>query len=434
MQRIAFFEDAAAGNFRPLTWLRPTFELRCGHYTVRERLLAAYPRAEWGAFLRPYLAEAYADEYADAHVNNDRWLAAAPTLLINGRWLCDPQAIDSLAPGQVAVCDGVVAGIWIDPEEAAVLSSVPDWTAVLARLANHREVVTLPGRLLEYPWHLIEANPAQLKADFHTRRRGPTKANLNAQVAIQGRDEDVFIDPTAQIDPFVVLDARLGPIWIDAGAKLQPFTRIEGPCYVGAGSQLFRANIREGTTIGPVCRVGGEVEESILHGYANKYHDGFLGHSYVCPWVNLGALSTNSDLKNDYSAVRVPLWGEAIDSGSTKVGCFIGDHAKTAICSLFNTGTSVGVMSMVLPGGELLPKHIPGFSRYWHGAIEDLASVDSAIETARTAMSRRDCSLTPAGERLLRRVEEMTAGERESARERAERTRLAIPGADAVLR
>ena len=349
MQRLAFFEDAAAENFRPLTWLRPVFELRCGHYTGRERMLAAFPHAEWGVRIRAYLAEAYAEEHPAAHVNRDSWLASGPTLLINGRWLGNPAFLTSLTPHEVVVADGVVAAIWIDAEEAAALCSVPNWSDALHRLANSRQPVTRPGRIVTYPWDLIDANPAQLTADFRSRRRGATKANLS-QVAIQGRDEDVFIDPSAQIDPFVVLDARNGPIWIDANVKLQPFTRIEGPCYVGPGSQLFRANVREGTTIGPVCRVGGEIEESILHGYANKYHDGFLGHSYVCPWVNLGALSTNSDLKNDYSSVRVPLWGEPIDSGSTKVGCFIGDHSKTAICSLFNTGTSVGVMSMVLPG------------------------------------------------------------------------------------
>ncbi|QDT52670.1 hypothetical protein Pan44_06820 [Caulifigura coniformis] len=420
MERLVFFEDAAAENFRPLTWLRPVFELRCGHYTVRERMLAAFPKAEWGVSIRPDLAEVYAEEHPAAHVNKERWLAAGPALLVNGRWIGDPAFLASLTPGEAVICDGVVAAIRVDAEEAAVLSSVPDWTNAITRLANSRDAVTRPGRLLEYPWHLIEANPTQLTSDFRARRRGPTKANLNAQVAIQGRDADVFIDPSAEVDPFVVLDARSGPIWIDAGAKLQPFTRLEGPCYVGPGSQLFRANVREGTTIGPVCRVGGEIEESILHGYANKYHDGFLGHSYVCPWVNLGALSTNSDLKNDYSAVKVPLWGEPIDSGSTKVGCFIGDHSKTAICSLFNTGTSVGVMSMVLPGGELLPKHIPSCSRYWHGTIEELPAFDAALETARIAMSRRNCILSPAGERLLRRVLHLTAEEREVASHRSQ--------------
>ncbi len=213
--------------------------------------------------------------------------------------------------------------------------------------------------MLNYPWDLIHLNGTQLEQDFRTRPHGPSKVTLGSQVAVLGRDEDVYIDPSAQIDPFVVIDARGGPVWIDAGVKAQPFTRIEGPCYIGTKSQLFRANVKEGTSLGPVCRVGGEIEASIFHGYSNKYHDGFLGHSYICPWVNLGALTTNSDLKNDYSAVSVPLWGDSINSGSTKVGCFVGDHSKTALCSLFNTGSSVGVMSMILPGDACCPSTSP---------------------------------------------------------------------------
>jgi UDP-N-acetylglucosamine diphosphorylase/glucosamine-1-phosphate N-acetyltransferase len=234
-------------------------------------------------------------------------------------------------------------------------------------------------------------------------------------VAILGAPDDVFIDPTAQIDPFVVLDARRGPISIDAGVIVQPFTRIEGPCYIGCGSRLFRANVREGTTIGPNCRVGGEIEASILHGYVNKYHDGFLGHAYVCPWVNLGALTTNSDLKNDYSHVSVPIDGENVDTGTTKVGCFIGDHTKTALGSLFNTGSTVGVMCMVLPAGELLPKSVPSFTRIWHGIPDDGLDLEAALETARTAMGRRNMRLTDAQEELLRYVHEQTQPDREEA-------------------
>ncbi|HEY4261332.1 MAG TPA: hypothetical protein VGM98_14290, partial [Schlesneria sp.] len=164
-----------------------------------------------------------------------------------------------------------------------------------------------------------------------------------------------------------------------------------------------------------VCRVGGEIEGAILHGYVNKYHDGFLGHSYVCPWVNLGALTTNSDLKNDYSTVRVPLSGDSIESGEMKVGCFIGDHTKTAIGSLFNTGSSIGIMSLILPDGELLPKHVPSFSRIWHGELIDGLPLEKGLATARAAMERRSKRLTSAQEILLRRVHAMTHAERERA-------------------
>ena len=159
--------------------------------------------------------------------------------------------------------------------------------------------MTASGHWVHYPWDLVRLNGPQLEQDFRTRPHGPSKVTLGSQVAVLGPDEDVYIDASAQIDPFVVIDARSGPVWIEPGVKVQPFTRIEGPAYIGQDAQLFRANVKSGTSIGPVCRVGGEIEESIFHGYSNKYHDGFLGHSYICPWVNLGALSTNSDLKND---------------------------------------------------------------------------------------------------------------------------------------
>lgn len=420
MRRVAFFEDSFATNFRPLTWLRPVFELRCGHFTLRERLLQALNPSEWGAFIRPELVETCREEFREARINDDLWLRGGSTLLVNARWLPGPGSIAGLADSQVAVCDDSIVAMTVDREEAHILTSTSNWNEVLPRIARDRQVVETPGRVLEYPWHLVEANADQLVHDFRARRHGASKADLSAQVAVQGRDADVFIDPSAQIDPFVVIDARSGPVWVDAGVRLLPFTRLEGPCFIGRDSQLFRAHVREASSIGPVCRVGGEIEGSILHGYVNKYHDGFLGHSYVCPWVNLGALTTNSDLKNDYSAVRVPLWGEPLDTGSTKVGCFIGDHAKAALCSLFNTGTSVGVMSMVLPAGELLPKHLPSFTRLWHGDVEEIADVGSALETARIAMSRRKVTLTPAAERLLKSVFEQTRDERVAAIERSQ--------------
>jgi UDP-N-acetylglucosamine diphosphorylase/glucosamine-1-phosphate N-acetyltransferase len=419
MRRIAFFEDSAAGQLRPISLLRPAFELLCGHYSVRERVLRSIGATEWGVLLRPYLAETYRQQHPEARINDEAWLREGPTLLVNGRWLADPHALLRFGEGDAALLDGTVVALTLDPEEAPLLT--PDATdETLTRIAGTRRRVPAGGRLINFPWDLVDANRRQLTDDFRRRARTSPSHDLSGQIALQGRAEDVYVDPFAEIDPFVVLDARHGPIWIDAGARILPFTRIEGPSYVGRQSQLFRAHVREGTSIGPVCRVGGEVEESILHGYVNKYHDGFLGHAYVCPWVNLGALTTNSDLKNDYSHVRVPLWGEPIATGSTKVGCFIGDHTKTALGSLFNTGSSIGVMCMVLPDGELLPKHIPSFTRLWHGRLEERPdALAGAIDAARTAMARRDVELTPADEHLLRRVFEATRHERDAALSRA---------------
>ena len=430
--RIAFFEDDGADGFAPIALTRPVFELLCGQFSLRERLIRFLDVHEWGAFIRPYLEPTYREFSPEAFVNDSVWLGEEPTLLINARWLPTSESIEQLktvGSDVAGFCGETLAFLVVDPFESSLLSN-SEWSDPLLKIAGTRSSVQADGKVVSHPWDLIDFNPGQLEADFWSCNFSGGQTEFGPQIAVLGDPQNVFVSPSADIDPFVVIDARNGSVSIGDGVKVQAYTRIEGPCHIGSGSQLFRANVKAGTTIGPVCRVGGEIENAILHGYANKYHDGFLGHGYVCPWVNMGALSTNSDLKNDYSTVRVPLSGEAIDSGSTKVGCFIGDHSKTAVCSLFNTGTSIGVMTMLLPGGELLPKFVPSFARVWHGELDDNLNLESALDTARTAMDRRGQDLTLAQERLLRHLHETTREQRKSAivRQRARQAGLSVVG------
>jgi UDP-N-acetylglucosamine diphosphorylase/glucosamine-1-phosphate N-acetyltransferase len=430
--RLALFEDAQVSGLLPLTWLRPAFEIVCGQFSLRERLVRRLNVSHWGVFIRDSLEEVYKEEFPEAEVNTAEWLGERPTLFVNGRWLpelSDFERLGGATSHEAGVIDGRVAWIVIEPALGALLDA-NSLAAGLTAAAQKRNIVPVQGKLLEYPWDAVSHNPRQLHDDFQLLGLDrdqdvllpdeifKPQAAIPDQVAVLGDPHNVYVDRLADVDPFVVLDARRGPISVDARVHIQAFSRLEGPCHVSHGTQLFRANIRGGTTIGPVCRVGGEIEASILHGYANKYHDGFLGHSYVCPWVNLGAETTNSDLKNDYSNVAVPLTGEMIDTGQRKVGCFLGDHTKTALGSLFNTGSSVGVLAMVLPGGELLPKHIPSFCRVWHGVLDDGLRLEGALETAAAAMERRNVQLTPAQEELLRAVYAATSLERARAIER----------------
>lgn len=413
---LTFFEDGRASQFSPIALLRPVFELRCGHFTMRERVTRQLGSDSWDVVVRPHLADVYLEEFPESSVNNWTKVETTPGLIVNGRWLGPVKEAASAAPGTAGWIGDELAWLHLETGELQC-TSYEEFQAEILRLAHEKKSLQATGLMLQYPWDLIHHNPEWLTRDFRERRSDESQSPPEAGVV--GSIDDIFIHKSAELDPFVVLDTRHGPIWIDAEAKIQAFTRIEGPAFIGRGTQTFRANIREGTTIGPVCRIGGEIEESILHAYANKYHDGFLGHSYVCPWVNLGALTTNSDLKNDYSNVSVPLAGQKITTDSNKVGCFIGDHTKTAICSLFNTGTAIGVMSMLLPGGELMPKHVPSFSRVWHGRIEELPDgTESAIATAAIAMSRRGVVQTPAMRTLLQAVYEQTVEERQTALKR----------------
>ncbi len=184
-----------------------------------------------------------------------------------------------------------------------------------------------------------------------------------------------------------------------------------GPCSIGNGTIVKAgARIYEDTSVGEVCKVGGEVESSIIHSFSNKQHDGFLGHSYLGMWVNLGADTNNSDLKNNYGSVKVVINDEQIDSGSQFMGLTMGDHAKTAINTMFNTGTVVGVACNVF-GGGFPPKYIPSFT--WGGpeAITTYA-MERSIEVAKRAMARRNVQLTDATERLLKKIFDLTRDER----------------------
>ena len=173
-------------------------------------------------------------------------------------------------------------------------------------------------------------------------------------------------------------------------------------------------------TIGPNCRIGGEVEASIVHGYSNKYHEGFLGHAYVGEWVNLGAITSNSDLRNDYGEVFVPLGGDPVATGQAKVGCFIGDHTRTGLGSMLNTGTAIGVMCNVLPAGPLLPKHVPSFAAVLYGRVAPGFPLEQMFATARIVMGRRGKEFTEVEEHLYLDLYEQTRLERERAFQKAQ--------------
>ena len=262
-------------------------------------------------------------------------------------------------------------------------------------------------------WELVEANPRLIEEDailLSKEWRSALDYGPVEGVAIYG-PEQVLIAESAQIEAQVTLDARGGPILIGENVRIQAHTRIEGPAAICNGVLLCGGKIRAGTTIGPHCRVGGEVEQSIFQAYSNKYHEGFIGHAYIGEWVNLGALTTNSDLKNNYGPIRVQFPTGQVDTGLIKVGCFLGDHVKTGIGTLLNTGTVVGFASNVFGGGMPQQKHIASFM--WGGArgFEEFR-LEQAKKVAAAAMPRRGREFTPAVNAMFEYLFEKTRGHR----------------------
>ncbi len=313
----------------------------------------------------------------------------------------------------VGLIDGEVAYALVPREHLTLCSAAPldecleRWQAVLPP-------VPARGHLLRYLWDIVDHNGEQIALDaWLTGPERPRRADVG--VSLVGPADRLVIDPTATIEPQVVADTRGGPVVIEREATIAAFTRLEGPCYIGPRTQVHGTKIRAGTTLGPDCRIGGEIESAIVQGHSNKYHDGFLGHAYLGEWVNLGAGTQNSDLRNDYGEVRVTVNGRLVNTGRTKVGCYIGDHSKAGLSTLLNTGTNAGVFSSLLPTGGLLPRFVPSFAGVWNGMLVVNDDLPALLRTAATVMARRGKTLTDAQRTLYAHVLEQTEASRRQA-------------------
>jgi UDP-N-acetylglucosamine diphosphorylase/glucosamine-1-phosphate N-acetyltransferase len=416
---VILFEDENYRKLLPLVHGRPVFDLRCGAFTQRERAALLASRA--GGQQRPFgLGRRHLMGYYGPPGGLNALLGASePLLLINGRaldlgWL--PRLLDApletvfttggtLLGARLSPALGSIAGYYLRQQSAE---------EALGELARFARLVELDTPLLAYPWHLIGNNGAQIERDAAlfsaTRMCVPFSeiAQHHPHVAAQ-RPEQIFVTPGTRLDGPLALDARDGPILLD-DAQIEPFSFIQGPAYIGPQAVISSARIRGATSIGPLCKIGGEVEASIVQGYSNKHHDGFLGHSFLGEWVNIGAMTTTSDLKNTYGSIRVMVEDEGqVDSGEIKLGCFLADHVKLGIGLHLNGGSVIGFGSNIF-GIHSAPKTVPPFT--WGGEQFREYRIDGMIGVARKVMSRRKLTLEPAHEALLREVFAMTQASR----------------------
>jgi UDP-N-acetylglucosamine diphosphorylase/glucosamine-1-phosphate N-acetyltransferase len=268
------------------------------------------------------------------------------------------------------------------------------------------------AKLINYPWDLINFNGEELIKDFELFSKIISKSDLLKFRSVEVKNiNNIYIDKTAMIDPFVFLDASDGPIFIGNDAHIMSHSSIQGPAFIGDNTIIkMHSSIYHNTSIGEVCKIGGEIENSIIHSHSNKQHEGFLGHSYISSWVNIGAGTNNSDLKNNYGNISVLLNGKAVDTKSQFVGLIMGDHSKTAINTMFNTGSVVGVSSNVF-GSGFPPKYIPSFT--WGGS-DSLETYDfkKALDVAKLVINRRKMNLSDAETELFCKVFELTIPER----------------------
>jgi UDP-N-acetylglucosamine diphosphorylase / glucose-1-phosphate thymidylyltransferase / UDP-N-acetylgalactosamine diphosphorylase / glucosamine-1-phosphate N-acetyltransferase / galactosamine-1-phosphate N-acetyltransferase len=404
---LYLYDDARSRDWQPFALTRPCGELLLGAHTFRGRAERLFGAGCVGHITAPHL-EGFEETGAAPVVRADAIATSGARLYLSSRAVLDwDVAFTPPAGPAVLRVDGEAAG-WYAP--AGANNPDPDW---LESPGPAGDVIDLNGRMLRHVWDLVAENPRQIALDHvaaSTADAGGASdaARLEQTAASGGAGTFRSIGEAAgqlrlgrgvTIEPGVVFDFTAGPIWLDDDVTVRSFTRLSGPAYVGRGSTLL-GGVFAAISIGPMCKVHGEMEETVVLGYSNKAHDGFLGHAYLGRWVNLGAMTTNSDLKNNYGRIR--MWTPAgdTDTGLIKLGCLLGDHTKTGIGALLNTGTVVGAGSNLF-GSELPPKYVPPFS--W-GSGEELVpyEVDRFLAVAETVMGRRDVPLSEGMRGLLR--------------------------------
>lgn len=409
--KILIYEDENWINLTPISYIKPVFELRCGFGSLLDKIISIFPEGEVCLWVRDYLKKLCEKKFG--YKVNDTDFLKDDLLIVNGRWLVDRDIKLNLNEEKLFVKNGdVVYGIL--RRETVNKYWKGNIDEFLKDIKENLRKEETNFTLIKFPWNLIHHNAQIIKFEFKNLTKKGIFGKFSEKACLYGSEENVYIAESAEIYPSVVIDVSEGPVFIDKGAKIFPFSVIIGPSYIGEKTQIMPgAKIREGNSFGPVCRIGGEVEESIFHSFSNKYHDGFIGHSYIGEFVNLGALTTNSDLKNDYSNVSVYINGKLVDTGELKVGSFIGDHTKTSIGTLFNTGTNVGLMCNIT-ANNILPKYFPSFVWFINGKFMKGYGIEYSLNTAKISMERRNRVLLPEEEEAIRKVYEMTESERKS--------------------
>ncbi len=395
-QIIAFFEDSSLKNFFPLTLTRPIYDLRVGILTLAEKWLSAVDSE---------------NEASGLQRDNLKKLFAEPPLLktddscywINPRVFPDnnlANRVQKLSVNSV-LTDGnvlIAAHLSSDVHNAWLKNGMS--TSDL-----NESIYTTPFKILDDIWQIFQFNGEEIRQDLDRIKHKKKVDTTTYKHSVLVDNYPIYIEEEAIIEPGAVLYADDGPIYIGRGARVMANAVVRGTAAICEDSVVkMGAKIYKDTTIGPVCKVGGEVSNVVFHSYSNKAHDGYAGNSVFGQWCNLGADTNTSNLKNNYSTVRFRNWesGEEVDTGQQFIGTIMGDHSKTGINAMLNTGTLCGVCCNLFSDGYP-PKYVPSFS--WVSGKDVVPyHFEKAIDAMQKMMERRDVELTEAYKELMHSI------------------------------
>ncbi|MFH0766083.1 MAG: putative sugar nucleotidyl transferase [Calditrichota bacterium] len=431
--RLILFEDSSWRGFGPLAQTRPVWELRCGKGTLADKIKASFKPSAITLQPRRSLQPMFSTPGSTA----DRDSQNRTLLYWNGRALPNTNVLSALPQAKypsILEIAGEIGGVVIPPGNPDPVK-FDDQGLIRSELLAGLSRVIISGRIYHHPWELIQEIPNLLDLDINCAEPLPPisynkrddciickgdhwmgaaeEVYLGAGIILSSTRFTIRLERGVKIGAGSILDADNGPIWVDENAIIEAGAIVFGPAYIGPRSIIRSgARLSGGVSLGPECRMGGELNAVIAQGYSSKQHSGYLGNAFLGEWVNLGAATDNSDLKNNYRPIEVSMFGETINTNLLHAGVFIGDFSRTAIHTRINTGTVVGVCCN-LWGNDFSPKEIPAFTWLGSGNPQEYR-LDKALETVRAVMPRRGKELTPALEELLRQIFRDTQDQRDN--------------------
>lgn len=392
---LVLYDDRRARSFAPFALTRPLGAMRAGAAMIADRWAAACKQPAIGFVSSPHLAE-FGVATGALPVRGE---LPPGTIIASARCVVDLGV--QLRDADAWRAGKEIAAVRLDQSLSA--AALMDGSFAMESLAS-KQAAAIEGAWIAEPWDLIGNLSEQLARDTQAVVHAPPHDATLRRADIG--EHPVVVAAGAFVEPHVVFDTTLGPVIVDRGARVGAFSRIAGPCVVGAHTEILGGRI-SGSSIGDHCKIHGDVSASIFVGHANKAHEGFVGHSVIGRWANLGAGTTTSNLKNSYGSVR--LWtpsGER-DTGLTFLGSLIGDHAKLGIGTMLGTGTVVGAGANVF--GTMRPaKRVPPFA--WGDAPPyETFSLDKFLDVAARVMQRRTVALSEPERQALRAAHALAA-------------------------
>lgn len=415
MHTIFFDDPQTRESLKPFTLTRPVANLRVGILTIAEKW-QYYLSENTSATPHSFLTEPYLSGKFETSIQADN-------LLIDGAICPDIQlaaAIQALSPNSILLHEQKIIAARLNDDQLQNIVALlqQDAYAQLATVLQEQTaqlastVYTPAFTQIRYNWDIFRQNGQQIAADYEQITAGRTSAGIQDPHTIVYHPENVFVEEGATIRA-AVINAEGGPVYIGKNATIHESAVIIGPfamlesAHVNIGSK-----IREATTLGPHCKVGGEVKNSVFYANSNKGHEGFIGNAVIGEWCNFGADSNCSNLKNNYKNIDIYHYGKKdyISTGDIFCGLMMGDHSKCGINTMFNTGTVVGVSCNIF-GADYPPKFLPSFT--WGGIQQaQIYQLDKALEVAETVIKRRGIAISQQDVAILRHVYETSVRER----------------------